>query len=377
VKHIERQVEELLYRKNEILRRATNGVDYSLSEATRLVRERWLQYAKRVDTIEDQIIKASPILNSVNVNVDRTMSKIEEIELREPFRGWHAPFPSYGFPNIYRMMKHLRYTCEHWDELAATWDDSDRDDGLELCQDVLTTLQTDLDSSLREVEPELTDKIAAVRRKRDKMWRHISYDRAVEFKQEHIDNPVPIITLPEMQELDDLMAAVLRNRAMWRTANMRQESDSFASYVGREIIEGLSELYNWLDEFKRKNITDNQPLAYAKPAVDCIFGKKSNPIIVNMFCEMMGGFESRGAQAMRQSWMKILIENATIGTEWDSDKIREARYRFSNEEFEVRLGKDLAASFIGLFEDALAIAKNDDFLNPAGSRNWFSTWEDN
>ena len=231
VKHIEQQVEGLLYRKNELLRRATNGVDYSLDEATCLMREQWLQYTERVDSIEDQVVESFPILNSVRVNVNRTISEIEEIKLRpmwankwpnwwsswasrpdgllvllewtwrpmlgggfpsywlnkldellhaltfyrddpdglneeiarscrmelllclnpeerealsnnqldrirEPFRRRAAPLPPYGFPNIYQMMKDLRYTCEHWDVLAANWED---DVGLDLCQDVLTT----------------------------------------------------------------------------------------------------------------------------------------------------------------------------------------------------------------------------------------------
>ena len=141
--------------------------------------------------------------------------------------------------------------------------------------------------------------------------------------------------------------------------------------------------YNWAHEFKQIiddiMVTEDgrEIVNYKRSAVDCIFGKKSSPIIVKTFCEMMGGFDSKAVRAMRQSWLKILIENSTIGTDWDIEKITDVRYQFSKEEYEVRLGKDLAASFIGMFEDAIAIAKHCDFLNPAGSRNWFSTWESN
>ena len=446
VKHIEQQVEDLLYRKNEILRRATNGVDYRLDEATRLMKEQWLQYTERVDSIEDQVVESFPILNSVKVNVNRTISKIKEIELRssmwlnrwsddafdfsylsnasseldallhtlefyrddpdglnvkiarsrrmdlllclnpeeraalennqldrlpEPLRRMAKPLPPYGFLNIYRMMKELRYTCEHWDVLAANWEDNVE---LDFCQDVLTTLQSDLDTSLRRAKPELADVITAVRRKRDKMQRHISYNWADEFKQDIIDNTGIHVTVPAMKEIDDLMATVNRSRDIWQTMHMRQTSTPF---ISQTIIEGLSELYNRVDEFKQEYIIDNPPLAFPKAAVDYIFGKKSSPVILKTFCEMMGGFDSKAARAMRQSWMKILIENSTIGTEWDPEKIREVRRQFSREEYEARLGKDLAASLIGIFEDAIAISKQTDFLNPAGSRSWFSTWERN
>ena len=40
----------------------------------------------------------------------------------------------------------------------STWDDNV---GLDFCQDVLTTLQSDLDTSLRQAEPELADVISS------------------------------------------------------------------------------------------------------------------------------------------------------------------------------------------------------------------------
>ena len=383
LKHIEQQVEELLYLKNEILSRATNGVDYSLHEATRLIGEQLLAYAERVDRIEDEILTSLPELYSVQVDVSRTLValmllkrlrvveigeddggdgettkvtfvmpkgldavletlqyynrchynlhriadeyrrnvpdrltpeemealKTQECNPNEERRNLLAPSPTYGFPDIYRVMQQLRFMVENVVPEDVWLQRYDCD-----YKYVLSILQNDLDTSLRQAEPELADVIAKTRRERDANKTNLSSSWVKEM----------------MRKIRKI------------TSTSRRKEDRGCVF---EIV--VDDPRSFLNTYFEEGIF--------------LFG-------------MMGGFDSIAARGMRQSWMKILIENSTIGAEWDPEKIREVRDQFLREEYEARLGKDVAASFIGMFEDAIAIAKQDDFLNPAGSRSWFSTW---
>lgn len=367
--HIEKKVEEVLYLKNEIFASATNSTDYSLQEAADLVREQWLEYVDRASKIEDDIIKNLPILNSVQVDVNRTISRIAEAEftpmwsdrwprweshwanhldslratlesyrddpdefegsvrmdsfgrlasdpeeaeairikdlgkVREHIRRLLERAATLGFPIIYAWMKHLRSTCEHWDELAKIWED---DAGLDLCQDVLATFQRDLDTSLSKAEPELADVIAAVRRKRDKMHKNVSNEWANEFKRK-FDNAIP----------------------------------------------------TWHREPIKWHVVD------PKGAIGYVFKSENSPMMP-VFYELMGGFDSKTARAIRLCWMKILIENSTIGDEWDEEKIREVRNQFSEADFKAQFGEDIGTSFLEMLIDAETIASHPDMSNEMG-----------
>ena len=394
MKHIEQQVEELLYRKNEILRRATNGVDYSLDEATRLIGEQLLAYAERLDRIEDEILTSLPELYEVQVNVSRTIIELIKLKIGRPrvleigedddgggetttvtfvlpegldavletlqyYNRSHSNLhrvadeyrrivqdgltqeemeslempecnpnegrsnllaapPPYGFPDIYRVMQQLRFMVEKVvpEDVWLKCYDSDY-------EDILSILQDDLDTSLRQANAELADVVAKTRRERDAIKTNVSSNWVKEMTR-------------KIRKIE--------------SASRRKDHRECVFEI---VIDAPESLLN------------------------TCFETGISPEAIQVLFQIMGGFDSKAARAMRQSWMKILIENSTIGTEWNPEKIREVRRQFSREEYEARLGKDLAASLIGVFGNALAISKQTDFLNPAESRSWFSTWERN
>lgn len=420
-KHIEQKVEALLHRKKTILGRATNELDYSfdLGEAANLVRERWLEYVDRVSKIEDDIIKILPILNSVQVDVGQTISKLEEIEYQPMWSDrwpdaashwsnqldslhymlkWYRDDPEelesrrrmdsverlasglasnpeeaeaiknndlgkvrphirrllepitppapLGFTGFYEWMKRLRFFCEHWDELAKNWED---DAGLDLCQDVLKTFQCDLDTSLRKAEPALADVIAAVRRKRDKMNRNVSNEWANEFKRK-FDNAIP---------------------------GLRGEITKPVKYSKAELVSkyGYDENGPWPNwKYEMMNGMEIQwHVVDPKGAIGYVFKSENSPMM-QVFYELMGGFDSKAARATRLCWMKMLVENSTIGDEWDEEKIRDVRNQFSEADFKAQFGEDVATLFREMLIDAEAIASHSDMSKEIGwkARVWLA-----
>lgn len=398
--YIEKKVEEVLYLKNEIFAGATNGTDYSLQEAADLVRERWLEYVDRASKIEDDIIKSLPILNSVQVDVNRTISRIAEAEFTpmwsDRWPRWESHWANHldslratlelyrddpiefdrslrmgtigrmasdpeeaeairyneldkvrkhirrllerrtpvAFPIVYAWMKNLRFTCEHWEELAQDWED---DAGLDLCEDVLTTFLLDLDTSLQKAVPELADVVAGARRKRDKMHRNVSNEWANEFKR-RFENVT-----------GGLHGEILKP--------VKHSKAEISRRIGSEDSWFIQRIYERMNgKVTRWSVADPEA------AVSYIFNKANIPM-VKVFYEMMGGVDSKAARAVRLCWMKILVENSTIGDEWHLEKIREVRNQFSETDFNAQLGEDLSAKFIELLIDSVAVT---DLFNETG-----------
>ena len=77
-------------------------------------------YRNDPDGLNEKIAKSRrmDVLLCLNPEEREALENNQLDRLREPIRRMVQPLPPYGFSDIHRMMKDLRYTCEHWDDLA-------------------------------------------------------------------------------------------------------------------------------------------------------------------------------------------------------------------------------------------------------------------